>query len=205
MTNKLFLATQNEAKVERFKALIASTGLQFDFFTPKDLGLENVDAAETGATLADNAEIKARAYFGQVAMPILANDTGFWVEGEGLIDAPKRTALGEADEQDLSKEQIAEALLRFWKDVAGKHGGKVDAAWVEVFVLLMPDGLLHSAESRREVILTDQEFGDAHIQMPVRALYISKSTNKPSIQHSPEEELVEMKPVSDALRRVLTA
>jgi len=53
------------------------------------------------------------------------------------------------------------------------------------------------------VILTDREFGKAHLQMPVRALYISKTTNKPAIQHTKEEEILEMKPVIDALIKIL--
>lgn len=204
MKKKIFLGTKNEGKIERFKNLIASTGLVIEIYTPKDFGLEDIEAEENGRTLTENAEIKARAYFGKVNMPILTNDTGFWVKGEGLIDAPKRKALGETDEKILTKEGIALALLEFWKNIARKHGGKVDAAWVESFVLLDPDGKLHISESRREVILTDKEFGKAHIQMPVRALYISKLTNKPAIQHDKEEEFLELKPVTDALFKVLT-
>lgn len=204
MKNKIFLGTHNEGKIERFKNLIASTGLVVEIYTPKDFGLEGIEAEENGKTLAENAEIKARAYFGKINIPILTNDTGFWVKGEGLIDAPKRKALGETDEKILTKEEIALILLEFWKNIARKHGGKVDAAWVESFALLDPDGKLHISESRREVILTDKEFGKAHIQMPVRALYISKLTNKPAIQHDKEEEFLELKPVTDALFKVLT-
>jgi len=155
--------------------------------------------------LAENAEIKARAYFGKVPLPILANDTGFWSKEEGFIQEPKRIALVGKDETNLTKEEISEALLKFWKGIATKHGGRVDAAWIEAFVLLDTLGTLHTAESRREVILTDQEFGNSHIQMPIRALYISKATNKPAVQHSLEEELIEMKPLTDALAQVLKA
>jgi XTP/dITP diphosphohydrolase len=205
MKKKIFLATHNEGKIQRFKNLLEHTGLDVEIHTPKDLGLENIEAQENGKTLAENAEIKARAYFGKVDMPILSNDTGFLVEGEGLVDAPKRKALdGKIDEKSSTKEEIAKALLEFWKGVARRHGGRVDAAWLEAFVLLDPDGRIHTAESKREVILTDQIFGEAHIQMPMRALYISKITNKPAIQHTKEEELLELKPVTDALSKVLT-
>lgn len=203
MKRKVFLATNNDGKIQRFKKLLKSTGLDIEFYTPKDFGLEGIDAVENGETLAENAEIKARAYFDKVKIPILANDTGFWVEGEGLVHTPKRTALGSKKEENLTKEEIAESLLEFWKGIAERNGGKVDAAWIEEFVLLDPNGVLHAAESKREVILTNQEFGKAHVQMPVRALYISKATNKPAIQHSEEEELKEMKPVVDALLKVL--
>jgi hypothetical protein len=203
MKKKVFLATHNEGKIERFKNLLRNTGLDVEIFTPKDFGLENIDPEENGKTLAENALIKAKAYFGKVDMSILANDTGFWVEGEGFVDAPKRKALGVADERSLTKQEIANMMLEFWKNIARKHGGKVDAAWMESFVVLNPDGTMRTAKSKREVILTDQVFGKAHIQMPVRALYISKTTNKPSIQHAAAEEILELKPVTDALLEVL--
>jgi inosine/xanthosine triphosphate pyrophosphatase family protein len=204
MKKKVLLATHNEGKAERFKNLLRHTGLDIEVHMPKEFGLDNIDPEETGKTLAENAAIKARAYFGRVDMPILANDTGFWVAGEGLVDTPKRTALGNTDEKELTKEEIAKAILEFWKAIAKKHDGKVDAAWIEAFALLDPDGTMHTAESRREVVLTDHVFGEAHIQMPVRALYISKTTNKPSIQHTAEEEILELQPVTDALTKVLT-
>lgn len=203
MKRKLFLATNNDGKIQRFKHLLHATGLDFEIYTPKDLNLDNIDIIENSVKLTENSEIKARAYFGKVVMSILANDTGFWVDGEGLIHAPKRTALEGKGETKLTKKEIAKSLLVFWKGIAEKHGGRVDAALVEAFTLLNPDGTLRTAESKREVILTNVEFGKAHIQMPVRALYISKITNKPSIQHSKEEELIEMKPVMDALSHVL--
>lgn len=199
---KILLATNNGGKVERFKRLLAHINLDVELFTPKELGIEILDVEENGKTLAENAEIKARAYLGKVEMPILANDTGVYVEGEGFIDAPKREALG-VDESTLTQEEITEKLLGFWKSVATKHGGKVDAAWVEAFVVIYPDGSVKRADSRREVVLTDQEFGKAHPQMPVRALYYSKTTNKPAIQHTEEEEILEMKPVIEALVSVL--
>lgn len=205
MKRRVFLATNNDGKVQRFKKLLGSTGLDIEFYTPKDFGLDGIDVVENGDTLAQNADIKARAYFGKVDMAILANDTGFWVEGEGLVHTPKRTALGNKNEDSLTKEEIAESILEFWKGIATKNGGKVDAAWIEEFVLLDPDGVQHTAQSKREVILTNQEFGKAHIQMPIRALYISKTTNKPAIQHTEEEELKEMKPVVAALVKILTA
>lgn len=205
MTKRLFLASRNEGKIERFKKLLSAAGLaDIEIYIPPDFGLEKIEVPENGRTLAENAELKARAYFGKVDMPILANDTGFWVAGEGFIDAPKRKALGETGEDKLSKEEIASALLEFWKGIARKHGGKVDAAWLEVFTLLNTDGTMRTAESRRDVILTDREFGIPHPQLPVRALYISKATNKPAAQHSKEEELLELKPITDALIKILS-
>lgn len=200
---RILLATNNEAKVERFKKLLHQAGADIELYTPKELGIEVLSIEETGKTLDENAEIKATAYLGKTNLPILSNDTGFYVDGEGLINAPKREALGGISEQGMTKEEIANRLLSFWKSIAKKHGGKVDAAWLEAFVLLDPDGSIKRSDSRREVILTDQEFGKSHVQMPIRVLCISKITGKPSLQHTHEEEVLEMKPIIDALCKAL--
>lgn len=200
---KIFLATNNGGKIERFRHLFKQINKNIEVYTSEDLNIKIIDVVENGKTLAENAKLKANAYLGKVDMPILSHDVGIYVEGEGFIDAPKRKALGEIKEDTLSKEEISKKLLNFWKEIATKHGGKVNAAWVEAFVVLYPDGKIKEADSRREIVLTDQEFGTPIIELPIRALYYSKTTNKPAIQHSEEEEILEMKPVIDALIKIL--
>ncbi len=201
---KVLLATNNEGKAARFKRLLEQAGLDIQLCTPKELRIDSIDVDETGATLAENAERKARAYIGMADIPVFANDSGLYVAGEGFIDAPKRTALAGAPEHALTQEEIVQKLLNFWKNIAQKHGGSVDAAWVEAFVAVYPDGSIKRADSRREIILTDREFGEIPLHLPIRALYYSKVTHKPAIQHTEEEERLEMKPVIDALIAVLT-
>lgn len=200
---KILLATNNKGKIERFKKLINHIDSSIKLFSPNELGIDTVDVEENGKTLMDNALLKANAYLGKVDFPILSNDTGFYVDGDGFVDAPKRKALEGINESELSEEEISKRLLNFWKGVATRHGGKVDSAWVEAWVLLYPNGEINKVESRREIILTDQEFGTPHIHMPVRALYYSKITNKPAVLHTEEDEILEMKPVVEALKNVL--
>lgn len=200
---RVLVATNNPAKVKRYRELLRETDVEL--LTPADLGISAADVVEDGAGLRENAEKKARAYEGLTDLPILANDTGFYVEGEGFVDAPKRHALGEKDEHELTQEEIAAEVLAFWKGVAARHGGKVDAAWPEVFVLVMPDGSVKVAESRREILLTDQEFAEPHPNFPLRSLYLSKSSGKPAVLHTREEEDAELAPVREALVSLLLA
>ncbi len=200
---EVFLATTNGGKIERFKRLLAYVNTDITVKTVFDSNVPAIEVAETGATLTENARLKARAYLGIVPLPILSNDTGFYVEGEGFIDAPKRIALAGVAEDTLTKEAIAQRMLEFWKGIATKHGGQVDAAWVESFVVVYPDGTVTEAMSRREVVLTNQECGVPPLQMPVRALYYSKTTNKPALLHTEAEERLEMEPVITALKEVL--
>lgn len=200
---KILLATNNKGKIERFKKLINHIDSSIELFSPNELGINIIEVEENGKTLMDNALLKSSAYLGKVDFPILSNDTGFYVEGDGFVDAPKRKALEGINENELSEEEISTRLLNFWKSVATRHGGKVDAAWVEAWVLLYPNGETNKVESRREIVLTDQEFGKPHIHMPVRALYYSKITNKPAVLHTEEDEIIEMQPVLEALKELL--
>ena len=160
---KILLATNNKGKVERLKKLINHIDSNIELFSPNELGIDPVDIEENGKTLMDNALLKVNAYLGKVDFPILSNDTGFYVEGDGFVDAPKRKALEGINENELSEEEISKRLLNFWKGVATRHGGKVDAVWVEAWVLLYPNGKANKVESRRKIVLTDQEFGKCYI------------------------------------------
>lgn len=198
---KILVATNNLGKVDRYRRLLRNTDIEL--CTPSELGIDVQEVVEDGKTLQENAERKARAYLGKTDLPILANDTGFYVEGEGFVDAPKRIALTKRGEKELTQREVAEAMRDFWKSIATKYGGRVDAAWIEEFVLLLPDGTLHTTPCRREVVLTNTVHGKTHLQLPIRALYISKTTGKPSVLHTPEEEDEELLPVRDALLALL--
>jgi inosine/xanthosine triphosphate pyrophosphatase family protein len=199
------LATGNLAKIERYKKLLLAAGLKIKIFTCEDLNLQPIETEEVGKTLEENAILKAQAYRGKVNMPILSNDTGFWVKGEGLVEAPKRAALSNQSEFELSEEERFARMTRFWKDIAKKHGGKVDAAWIDAFALVDDQGQIKTREAKREVILTETEFGKPHKHFPIRALYISKLTGKPAVLHTPKEELVELEPLIQALTELLSA
>lgn len=202
MFREILLSSNNEGKILRYQSLLKRAEMNVVLHTPRELGIPEIAVEEAGQTLAENAELKVRAYFGKTHLPILSNDTGFWVEGEGLVVTPKRSSLNGRDAKELSKAEIAESMIAFWKNIARAHGGRVAAAWIEEFALLTPGGELRRASSRREVILTDTMFGESHMELPVRALYISKATGKPAVRHTPEEELLELQPNIDALRKV---
>lgn len=198
---KVLVATNNQAKIERYRMLLR--GKDIELFTPEELGIPPVDVEETGATLAENALLKARAYAGKTDLPILANDTGVWVEGEGFVNAPKRIALGDKEEKDMTREDIAAAMREFWKGIAAKHGGEVNAAFPETFALILPDGTERTIDTRREITLADKEYGTPHIQFPIRSLYISKMTGRPAVTHTQEEEDAELAPVREGLIALL--
>lgn len=198
---EILLATNNQGKVERYRKLVKQTNPLVTLHTPKELSIEKIDVEENG-TLEENAKKKAQSYFGKTDLPVIANDAGFFVKGRGLVKNPKRIALS-SDEKSFTEEQIYRMVVNYWRKVARKNGGEIDAAWVDAFALCMPDGALYEEGARREVVLTDKLFGKPHIQFPIRALYISKTTGKPATTHTEEESFLEIAPIKDALSKLL--
>ncbi len=197
MKLEILLASNNEGKVARYRKLTREIDGSAILITPGEADITVEDIKEDG-NLEENAKKKAQSYFGKTKMPIIANDSGLYVKGIGLVKNPKRIAL-DKDENSFSKEEIYNKVADYWKNVAKNNGGEVEAAWVDAFALIMPSGKVHIQGARREIILTDKVFGEAHIQFPLRPLYISKTTNKPVVHHTEEEELIEVAPIKDAL------
>lgn len=73
--NKLIFASSNPGKIQEIKALLPGWNI---------LGLSdinwNTEIEETGSTLAENAEIKAKTIFEAMGIPVFADDTGLLVD-----------------------------------------------------------------------------------------------------------------------------
>lgn len=77
---RLVLATTNPGKVREFRRLL--DGIPFEVVTPLDLGIE-IEVEEDGATYAENAAKKARAYASATGCWALADDSGIEVDALG--------------------------------------------------------------------------------------------------------------------------
>jgi XTP/dITP diphosphohydrolase len=76
----LLLATSNQHKLEELRAILSD--LPFKLLSLKDLQLDML-VEETGATFAENAELKARAYAQASGMLTLADDSGLEIDALG--------------------------------------------------------------------------------------------------------------------------
>ena len=76
----LLIATNNAHKAAEFRRLLA--GADADLVTPAEAGVA-LDVPETGATFAENARIKARAFRSASGLPSLADDSGIAVDALG--------------------------------------------------------------------------------------------------------------------------
>lgn len=104
---KLLIGTNNPGKVRELMAILGE--LPMEAVTLNDVGLE-LDVEETGATYAENAQLKADAFARASGLITLADDSGLEVEalggapgvfsaryaGHGMDDATRRAKLKQA-------------------------------------------------------------------------------------------------------------
>lgn len=74
---KIVLATNNHNKLREVREILTPLGIEV--LSQQDAGV-NVDPEENGTTFAANAEIKARAVYAEIRMPVIADDSGLCVD-----------------------------------------------------------------------------------------------------------------------------
>src|SRR5260370_3668729 len=104
----LLLATSNQHKLEELRAILSD--LPFKVLSLKDLRLD-ILVEETGATFAENAELKARAYAQASGMLTLADDSGLEIDALGVAPAVRSASyLGRKTTYEERFRKIVEQL-----------------------------------------------------------------------------------------------
>ena len=103
----MVLATRNRGKLREFRVLLEPRGWQV--LGLDDIGIEK-DVAETGASFAENARLKAVSYSMGTDLPVLADDSGlevFSLDGRPGIRSA-RYAGPHASDSDLIRKLLLE-------------------------------------------------------------------------------------------------
>ncbi len=112
---KLLLATNNQAKVHEYKAMLQD--LPFELVTPVELGITTI-VDETGDNLEENARLKATALAAESQLLALADDSG--LEVDALGGEPGRLSARYAGENASDKDRVNYLLTRL-KDIPWKE------------------------------------------------------------------------------------
>jgi XTP/dITP diphosphohydrolase len=148
---KLVIATSNAGKVEEFRELLDGCG--WHVVAPADLGLD-LDVAETGATYAENARLKAQAFARASGHAALADDSGLEVDAlNGEPGALHHVKGWDGRDQDERIQLLLDAL----KDVPPeRRTGRFRA----VIVVVLPDGRELEAEGTCEGVIAMAPAGE---------------------------------------------
>jgi len=150
MDRKLILATNNKDKIFEISKIL--DGLDIEILTAGDLD-DFPDVEETGATLADNAILKAMSVYKKYGIPCVADDTGLEVDylggAPGVISA--RFA-GEGCTYDDNNEK----LLRMLQGVPTE---KRCARFKTVIAFADSEGKIHTVEGVLAGIIAEDRKG----------------------------------------------
>ncbi|MHB0876791.1 MAG: XTP/dITP diphosphatase [Anaerolineae bacterium] len=142
---RVLLASENQGKLEEFRQILGELGIEV--VSPSEVGLR-LDVVEDGATFAENAITKARAYAAASGLPVVADDSGLEVDalggrpgvfsaryaGEGANDAARRRKLlaemaGVPDGQRQARFRCAVALV--WQGAVYTTEGTIEGVIID--------------------------------------------------------------------------
>jgi XTP/dITP diphosphohydrolase len=147
---RLVLATANRDKAAEIRAILAPFGVEL-LPRPGDLG----DVAETGATLEENARLKAEALTRATGLPAVADDTGLLVDALG--GAPGVFSARYAGEHATYADNVAKLLA----ELAGVGLEARTARFETVALACWPDGREVVGRGVVEGLITTEPRGTA--------------------------------------------
>lgn len=147
MIPRLVIASKNPDKIAEIEAVLAETGLTGEVVR----GLDWDDVEETGATLEENALLKARAVTEATGLPALADDTGLEVaalSGEPGVHTARFAGIGARYEDNVAK------MLEVMRAEIDRS-----ARFRTVVALVFPDGVEILAEGNVDGAITEEARG----------------------------------------------
>jgi XTP/dITP diphosphohydrolase len=149
MTRRVVLATANLDKARELADALAGLDLEL---VPRPADVPDVE--ETGATLLDNARLKAHALVAATGLPALADDTG--LEVDALGGAPGVYSARYAGE-DATYADNVEKLVR---ELGAATRNARTARFRTVLVLADPDGAELAVDGVAEGVIAEAPRGD---------------------------------------------
>lgn len=135
---KLLFATGNDMKKtlmqERLKELN-----NIEIVTPKTLGI-NIDVLEDGLTPEENAMKKAKAYYDATHMPVIAEDSGLYIDKFLECEQPGLFVKRVNGQEGLSDDVI----LKYYLDKLNNYGGESEACYHTGVCLIDADGNIYT-------------------------------------------------------------
>ena len=171
----LALATNNKHKLQEIRSILNG---QFEkLLSLEELGID-VDIKETGATLTENALIKAREIVKLTGMPALADDTGLMVDA--LDGAPGVYSARYAGEEHNDKANRM-LLLKNMQNAKSRS-----AHFATVFALCYPDGTYLLADGKVEGEIIFEERGEGGFGYD--SIFYSHELGKTLAEATPDEK-----------------
>jgi XTP/dITP diphosphohydrolase len=181
---RLLIATTNPAKLAEYRLLLR--GLELELVLLADLGISDAPA-ETGATFAENALLKARFYFERARIATLADDGGLEIDalgGEPGVRSHRWLGSG-GDDSDRA---LVDEVIRRMKGVEPARR----TARIRATIALIHDegGRVRerTAEGAIEGVIAERAYSEIRAGFPYRAVLVIPGRNRYLGELGDEEE-----------------
>jgi XTP/dITP diphosphohydrolase len=185
---QLLVASSNPGKIREIRALLPPT---ITIFGLQDLGITSPE--ETGATLRENADLKARHAARVSGMVSLGDDSGLEVEAlEGAPGVRSARFAGEPPDDSRNRKALLAALMGVPKEWR-------NARFVCAVTIATPEGIVRTSEGVLNGTILDHERGSRGFGYD--ALFLLP--NGRTIAELLDEEKNAMSHRSEAIRKIL--
>ena len=180
---KLLFATGNENKYELMKRRLKELE-DVEVIMPKHINVK-IDINEDGSTAEENAIKKAKAYYDETKLAVIAEDSGLWVEKFSKKDQPGLFVKRIDGRDDLSDEEILECYI----EKIEKAGGKTNARYKTGIAVINQKGELYSKTVDEELfVFTSKKNEKGYIKGGLLDIISYDPINKKYFNELTEEE-----------------
>ena len=153
MPVELLAGTHNPARIDLIRAIVSETGVRLRTLDEFDI---HSAVPENGASTAENAAAKARAYFALTGIPTLAVDGGLHIE---RFPPEQQPGVRVKRQDGLPEDASPQAMLDFYRRALQEVGGQSPAAWTASNALALSADELILEDFSFQVIFTARPFG----------------------------------------------
>lgn len=169
---QILFATGNQAKVKRFSAKLSKKGIEI--LTLMDLGIY-LDVVEDGKDAIVNALIKARAYYRETGMVVIAMDDNLYIEG-----IPEEKQPGMYVRRVNGKKLNDNEMIEYYSKLASEYGknGKLICRWIYGMALIKDGKEYTYTWQKNDFYLVDQPSNIINPGYPLNTISVNKKLNK---------------------------
>ena len=180
---KLLFATGNENKYQLMKRRLKELE-NVEVIMPKHINIK-IDVNEDGKTAEENAIKKAKAYYDETNLAVIAEDSGLWVERFSEEEQPGLFVKRIDGRDDLTDEEI---LKRYIEKIE-KAGGQTNARYKTGIAVINEKGEIYSKTVDEEsFIFTSKKDEKGYIKGGLLDIISYDPINKKYFNELTEEE-----------------
>lgn len=169
---EILFATSNQSKVNRFYDKLLENDIKL--LSLKDLNID-LDVEENGNTAIENALIKARAYYNETKLVVMAMDDTLYLE-----NVPDNLQPGMYVRRVNGKRLSDDEMIEHYSSLADKYGdnGKITARWVYGMAIIN-NGIEYTYTwSKEDFYITNTPSNKINPGYPLNSISINKKLNK---------------------------